>query len=296
MGKTPGAADHAGTQQEMQVTQSTSARALPGDLRHVKTERREGILTITLNRPEKRNAMSVELTFEMVRLLEAVGSDDSIRVVVLRGAGDGFCAGMDIRDFFDSSERDDATLRAAKEAANHWRVRLLRNLPQPTIAMIHGFCFGGAFGIVEACDIAIAADDTKFTLSEINFGHFPAGPVAKAISRTMTTRAASYYSLSGRTFDGPEAERVGFITRSVPADRLEAETYGLAAEIATKDPIALQFTKESLQHVEAMTWDAALNYNAAKFAELKTRQQGATSRASSVASFLEGKSRPGLGG
>jgi enoyl-CoA hydratase/carnithine racemase len=161
--------------------------------------------------------------------------------------------------------------------------------------MVHGFCFGGAFGIVEACDIAIAAADTKFTLSEINFGHFPAGPVAKAISRTMTARAAMYYSLSGRTFDGPEAERVGFITRSVPAGQLESETYTLAAEISTKDPIALQFTKESLQHVESMTWDAALNYNAAKFAELKTRQQGATSRAASVASFLEGKSRPGLG-
>lgn len=278
------------------MTQTNSRRELPGDLRHVKAEQCEGVLTITLNRPEKRNAMSVELTFEMVRLLEAVGVDESVRVVVLRGEGPGFCAGMDIKDFFDSSERDEATLRAAKEAANHWRVRLLRNLPQPTIAMVHGFCFGGAFGIVEACDIALAADDTKFTLSEINFGHFPAGPVAKAISRTMSTRAASYYSLSGRTFDGPEAERNGFISRSYPAAQLEAETYKLAAELATKDPIALQFTKESLQYVETMSWDAALNYNAAKFAELKARQQGATSRAASVASFLEGKSRPGLGG
>ena len=278
------------------MTQSISSRGLPRDFRHINTEQREGILTITLNRPEKRNAMSVEFTFEMVRLLEAVALDESTRVVVLRGAGAGFCAGMDIKDFFDSSERDEATLRAAKEAANHWRVRLLRNLPQPTIAMVHGFCFGGAFGIVEACDIALAAEDTKFTLSEINFGHFPAGPVAKAISRTMSARAASYYSLSGRTFDGPEAERNGFITRCYPAAQLESETYGLAAEIATKDPIALQFTKESLQHVETMTWDAALNYNAAKFAELKTRQQGATSRAASVASFLDGKSKPGLGG
>jgi len=295
MGTPRRAADHAHQQQEMQVTQSNLSRALPGDLRHVKTEQREGILTISLNRPEKRNAMSVELTFEMVRLLEAVALDESIRVVVLRGAGPGFCAGMDIGDFFDLSKRDEATLRHAKDAANHWRVRLLRNLPQPTIAMVHGFCFGGAFAIVEACDIALAADDTKFTLSEINFGHFPAGPVAKSISRTMSARAASYYSLSGRTFDGPEAERTGFITRSVPAGQLESQTYELAAEIATKDPIALQFTKESLQHVETMTWDAALNYNAAKFAELKTRQQGAGSRANSVASFLEGKSRPGLG-
>jgi trans-feruloyl-CoA hydratase/vanillin synthase len=295
MGRQRRATDHTDLQQENQLTQSNTRRGLPDDLRHVKTDQREGVLTISFNRPEKRNAMSVELTFEMVRLLEAVALDDHIRVVVLRGAGAGFCAGMDIKDFFDLSARDEVTLRQAKEAANHWRVRLLRNLPQPTIAMVHGFCFGGAFAIVEACDIALAADDTKFTLSEINFGHFPAGPVAKSIARTMSARAASYYSLSGRPFDGPEAVRTGFITRSVPAAQLESETYELAAELATKDPIALQFTKESLQHVETMTWDAALNYNAAKFAELKTRQQGAGSRANSVASFLEGKSRPGLG-
>ena len=278
------------------MTQVKSTLGALTDLQHVKTQLNDNVLTITLNRPEKRNAMNVELTFEMVRLLEAVSMDESIRVVVLRGAGDGFCAGMDIGDFFESSQRDEATLRAAKEAANHWRVRLLRNLPQPTIAMVHGFCFGGAFGIVEACDIAFAADNTKFTLSEINFGHFPAGPVAKAISRTMTARSAMYYSLSGRSFDGPLAEQNGLITRSFPSDQLEAETYHLAKELTAKDPIALQFTKESLQHVETMTWDAALNYNAAKFAELKTRQHGSTSRAASVESFLKGESRPGLGG
>jgi trans-feruloyl-CoA hydratase/vanillin synthase len=295
MGRPRRATDHTDPQQEIQLTQSNTGRGLPDDLRHVKTEQHEGILTISFNRPEKRNAMSVELTFEMVRLLEAVALDEQVRVVVLRGAGAGFCAGMDIKDFFDLSAHDEVTLRQAKEAANHWRVRLLRNLPQPTVAMVHGFCFGGAFAIVEACDIALAADDTKFALSEINFGHFPAGPVAKSISRTMSARAASYYSLTGRLFDGPEAVRTGFITRSVPAAELEAETAALAADLAQKDPIALQFTKESLQHVETMSWDAALNYNAAKFAELKTRQQGAGSRATSVANFLDGKSRPGLG-
>jgi len=277
------------------VPHSEQATTLPEDFQYLTTRLDQGILAITLNRPRKRNAMSVELTWEMVRLLEAVAVDDRIRVVILSGEGDGFCAGMDIKDFFDASQRGEAELRAAREAANHWRVRLLRNLPQPTIAMVHGFCFGGAFGIIEACDIVLAADDTKFALSEINFGHFPAGPVAKAISRTMTARSASYYALSGRTFDGPEAERTGIISRSVPAARLREETMALADELAGKDPIALRFTKESLQHVESMTWDAALDYNAAKFAELKTLQRGPGSRAESVASFLQGKTRPGLG-
>lgn len=269
--------------------------SLPHDLRHITTDLKSGVLTITLNRPEKRNAMNVAMTLDMVRLLQAVHLNEEVRVVVLEGAGPGFCAGMDLKDFFDATAYDEDTLRAAKEAANHWRARQLRNLPQPTIAKIHGFCYGGAFGIVEACDLAWAADDTQFTLSEINFGHFPAGPVAKAISRTMTPRTASYYALSGRPFNGAEAERTGLITRSVAGTDLQTEVDALAQELVAKDPIALQFTKESLQHVESMTWDAALNYNAAKFAELKTRQQGAGSRAASVANFLAGKSRPGLG-
>ena len=255
----------------------------------------EGILTITMNRPKKRNAMNVEFTFEMQDLLTAVAASKAVRVVILKGAGDGFCAGMDIKDFFDLTEHDEATLASAKEVANHWRVRLLRKLPQPTIAMIHGFCYGGAFAIVEACDIAFCADTTNFTLSEINFGHFPAGPVAKSLALAMHPRAASYYSLSGRPFNGADAEASGFITKSWPDAMLEEETMKLARELVQKDPIALQFTKESLEHVKSMEWDAALSYNAAKFAELKTLQKGATSRATSVASFLDGKFKPGLG-
>lgn len=301
MGAPPEAIDHApietaqmpGEKQTMQPHPRVDVR--DNHLEHLRTTVQEGILTITLNRPQKRNAMSVALTWEMVALLEAVAADDTIRVVILNGAGNGFCAGMDIKDFFDLTQHGEAELRSAKEAANHWRVRLLRNLPQPTIAMVHGFCFGGAFGIVEACDIAFASDDTQFALSEINFGHFPAGPVSKAISRTMSARSASYYALSGRTFRGQEAERTGFITRSWSTEALEPETMALARELAQKDPIALRFTKESLQHVESMTWDAALDYNAAKFAELKVLQRGAGSRAESVASFLDGKSKPGLG-
>jgi|LauGreDrversion4_2_1035121.scaffolds.fasta_scaffold416288_2 enoyl-CoA hydratase/carnithine racemase len=255
----------------------------------------EGILTITMNRPQKKNAMNVEFTFEMQNLLMAVAASKAVRVVILKGAGDGFCAGMDIKDFFDLSEHDEDSLSSAKEVANHWRVRLLRKLPQPTIAMVHGFCYGGAFAIVEACDIAFCADSTNFALSEINFGHFPAGPVAKSLALAMHSRAASYYSLSGRPFNGKEAESSGFITKSWPDGELEAETIKLAQELVKKDPIALQFTKESLEHVKSMEWDAALSYNSAKFAELKTLQKGASSRATSVANFLDGKFKPGLG-
>ncbi|RZL94138.1 MAG: p-hydroxycinnamoyl CoA hydratase/lyase [Variovorax sp.] len=268
-----------------------------GAMRCVKADQDEGILTIALNRPDRHNAMNVALTLEMEKLLQVVGYDQAVRAVVVRGDGSGFCAGMDMQDFHDTTRRDEMTLHAARDAADNWRVRLLRLLPQPVIAMVHGFCEGAAIGIVEGCDIAFAADDTQFALSEVESGHLPAGPVGKSISRVMTPRAASYFSLSGKAFDGKEAERNGLVTRSFPAAELEKETYALAKEFVGKDPIALQFTKETLQHVGPMSWDGVLNFSAAKFAELKSLQAGRpSSRSAAVESFLAGKSKPGLGG
>jgi trans-feruloyl-CoA hydratase/vanillin synthase len=267
-----------------------------GTMRCIQADLDEGVLTVVLNRPEQRNAMNVALTLEMEKLLQSVGFDPAVRAVVLRGAGPGFCAGLDTQDFFDTSRRDERMLRAARESANHWRVRLLRLLPQPVIAMVHGFCHGGAVAILEGCDIVLAADDTEFCLPEVNAGLFPTGPTAKSISRVMAPRAASYYALTGHTFDGREAERTGLVSRSLPFAELEQEAYALAREFVSKDAIAVQFTKETLQHVDAMSWDGVLNFTAAKFAELKSLQAGRPSaRAAAVDSFLAGKSKPGLG-
>jgi trans-feruloyl-CoA hydratase/vanillin synthase len=259
-------------------------------------DHQDGILTITLNRPDRRNAMDVAMTLEMDALLDAVALDPLVRVVVLRGAGAGFCGGMDLPDFLDTTRHGERALRAARETANDWRARRLRQLPQPVIAMVHGFCHGGGIAAVEGCDIAFAADDADFRLTEAQSGDFGEGPVAKSVSRVMTPRAARFYALGGQSFDGREAERNGLVTRSFPPADLERETHALATEFVGKDAIALQFTKETLQHVGSMTWDGALNFNAAKFAELKALQAGRPStRAAAVESFLAGKSKPGLG-
>ena len=268
-----------------------------GALRGIEADLDDGVLTIALNRPEQRNAMDIALTLDMERLLEAVGHDPAVRVVLLRGCGAGFCAGMDTADFLDASQRDEPALRAARMSADHWRFRLLRLLPQPVITMVHGFCHGGAVGIVEGCDIVFAADDTDFLLAEVGGGHILTGAVGKPVSRVMAPRAADFHALSGRSFDGREAERNGLVTRSFPAGELERETLALARELVEKDALVLQFTKETLQHVGTMSWDAALNFNAAKLAELKSLQAGKPSaRAAAVESFLAGKSKPGLGG
>ena len=240
--------------------------------------------------------MNVASTLEMQTLLQLVGRDDSVRVVVMRGRGTGFCAGTDWADFDDATVHSEHELAVARAAADRWPAELLRRLPQPVIAHVHGYCLGSAIAIVDGCDIAFAADDCEFSLWEPGAGHLAAGPVGKSVSRVMLPRAVAWHTLTGQPFDGREAERNGLVTCSFPAAALEHETDALVRELATKDPLALRFTKETLRLVGAMSWDAALSFTAAKLAELKSMQAGRPSaRAAAVESFLSGKSKPGLG-
>ncbi|WP_186332195.1 enoyl-CoA hydratase-related protein [Bordetella genomosp. 13] len=256
-----------------------------------------GVLTVTLDRPGHGNAIDVGMTREMVALLGAVHGDPQVRVVVLRGAGADFCAGMDAADFQDVARHGEQALRAARQMFDDWRVRRLRLLPQPVIAMVHGACQAEAIGILEGCDIVLAAEDARFALRGDQAPGFPGGVAAKTVSRVMTPRAASFFALTGESFDGREAERNGLATLAVPAQRLEEEVYALARDMAAKEQTALQFTKETLLHVGEMSWDGVLNFTAAKFAELKMLQAGRPSaRAFAVESFLAGQSKPGLGG
>lgn len=256
-----------------------------------------GVLTLALDREAVRNAIDAGLASEMQQVLEAAARDPDVRVVVLKGQGDGFCAGLDAAHDADPGGVDTHSPDGVLAVLHHCRSRLLPLMPQPVIAMVHGYCAGEALGLVEACDIAYAAHDTVFVASTAETGAALSASTAKSMSRSMAPRAASFHALSGRPFDGPEAERAGLVTRSVPAGELQAEVDALAAELAAKDPLALRFTKETLLHVGSMDWDAVLDFNAAKFAQLKALQAGRPStRAALVESFLAGKSKPGLGG
>lgn len=260
----------------------------------IQTDLDDGVLAITLNRPQARHAIDVAMALRLGALFDTVQNDAAVRVVVLRGAGEGFCSGFDAPDFHDANRHGEAVLRAARDIADNWRVRQLRLLPQPVIAQVHGYCEGGAIAILEACDIVLAADDAQFTLSDDILAD---KALAKAVSATMLPRAASYYALTGESFDGREAERNGLATASFPEADLQRETRSLARELASKDRAVLGFTKETLLHAPHMTWDGVLSFTAAKFSELKLMQSGRQSvRASSVDRFLSGKSKPGLGG
>ena len=142
---------------------------------------KDGIAWVTLNRPEKRNAISPALSQEMIETLDRLEADPNVGVVVLTGAGNAYCAGMDLKEFFRATDKMTAEERAVfSRASATWQWRRLSYYMKPTIAMVNGWCFGAGFNSVIACDLAIAANEAVFGLSEINWGMIPAGNVMKS--------------------------------------------------------------------------------------------------------------------
>jgi trans-feruloyl-CoA hydratase/vanillin synthase len=256
-------------------------------------DKKDEVAVITLNRPTKRNAMSPQLHRDMTAALEQLRDDPGTKVLVITGAGDVFCAGMDLKEFFVALKDKPDEYEAVWKMAVEWRSRTLRYYPKPVIAMINGYCFGGAFAIVEGCDLAFAAEDATFGLSEINFKLFPGGSVSKALANLLRPRDALYYGMTGDTFDGAEAARIGFINKAFPRNALVEQTLQVARKIAGKDGHALRATKEGYRYSLEMTWDAAMNYAMAKELELVQRQNDAW-RKEGIGDFLQGKYRPGL--
>ena len=258
-------------------------------------EIRDKVAKVILNRPEKRNAMSPQLHVDMTAALEDLRYNDDAAVLVLTGAGDAFCAGMDLKEFFHELKGKPAEYDRVLRLAVEWRGRTLRHYPKPTIAMVNGYCFGGAFSIVEGCDLAVSADEAQFGLSEINFRMFPGGGVSKALANLFRPRDALLYAMSGRRFDGKKAAEIGFVNFSTARARLEADTLALAREIAGKDPVALRACKDAYRFSLEMPWDAAMNYAVAKENEVFVMQKGAWLE-QGIGDFVKGLYKPGLEG
>lgn len=262
----------------------------------LRVEIADKIAKVTLNRPDKRNAMNPQMHRDMTALLEELRYADDVVVLVFTGAGPSFCGGMDLKEFFhDLKLKNPAEYDRVNRMAVEWRGRTLRYYPKPTIAMINGFVFGGGFGFVEGCDLAIAADEATFGLSEINFRMFPGGCVSKALANIMRPRDSLFYGMTGETFDGRKAAEMGFVNFSVPLARLEEETMSWARKIASKDPAALRATKEGYRFALEMSWDASISYTGAKEQELLFLQNGAWVE-SAIGDFVKGMYKPGLQG
>ncbi len=256
---------------------------------------KDGPITwVTLNRPEKRNAMNPQLCFDMVDVLTEVDTDTECKVMILTGAGESFTGGMDLREFFRALDDKPREQALAREADQRWNWRKLSNLSKPSIAMVNGYCFGGGFIPLTACDFAIADEEAIFGLSEVNWGIIPGGLVSKVVCETMTYRKAIYYACTGDTFTGKEAEELGVVTLSVPKDQLRDRVVALANNLMEKSPVILRATKECIKGVRDMSVDQAYDYIAAKQEQARFRDKEGT-RSRGMSEFLDVKSyRPGL--
>jgi feruloyl-CoA hydratase/lyase len=261
----------------------------------IKVEKEDGITWVIFNRPDKRNAMSPQLHLDMDDVLDDLAIDPETEILVVTGAGESFSAGQDIRLYFRGTESDPAMRAKARRASNQWRWQKLSNFPKPTIAMVNGFCFGGAFTQVCACDFAIAADEALFGLSEVNWGILPGGIVSWNVVQTMNFRDAMYYAMTGDTFDGKKAKEIGFVNMHVPRAALKDETIKFAKKLMEKSPAALRYTKEAIRAVRFMNEPQAQDYLMAKSDALKLNDKEG-GRQEGMKQFLDEKTyRPGFG-
>lgn len=261
----------------------------------VLVEFQDGLAWVILNRPERRNAISAEMALEMNNVMDSLEVDKRCGVLVLTGAGDSFSAGMDLRDYFRATDRATPVERARVYRTNAiWQWRRLLHYSKPTIAMVNGWCFGGAFTPVVACDLAIAAKEATFGLSEINWGIIPAGVVCKAVSVVMNHRDALYHIMTGETFDGRKAAEMGLVNEAVAKSRLRKRTIQLARTLLEKNPTALRQAKIAFKFSADMSWEEAADYLMAKSdqAQFSDPERG---REQGMKQFLDEKSyRPGL--
>ena len=261
----------------------------------IRVDVEDGIGWVILNRPEKRNAMSPTLNREMRDVLETLETDDDVRVVVLTGAGDSWTAGMDLKEYFrEVDQAPEIVQERVRRDASMWQWKLLRMYAKPTIAMVNGWCFGGGFSPLVACDLAIAAETAVFGLSEINWGIPPGNLVSKALADTVGHRKALEYIMTGETFTGKQAAEMGLVNKAVPLEKLREETVALARKLAAKNQVVLRAAKHGFKRCRELTWEQSEDYLYAKLdqAQLRDPEHG---REKGMKQFLDEKSiKPGL--
>lgn len=225
-------------------------------------ERRGKIAILTINRPDKLNALSSKVHLDGVAALDELRRDDTVRVVIITGSGEkAFIAGADISEFEGQTP---VTQR------NNFHERSLFNtidvFPKPVIAMINGFCLGGGNELAMACDIRIASENARFSQPEINLGIMCGGGGTQRLTRLIGEGRAMEMALTGDMIDAATAHRFGLINHVHPSDELEAETMKLAERIAEKAPIALQLSKEAVKFASRSNLDEGLRREVDLFA------------------------------
>ncbi|MEL1250914.1 p-hydroxycinnamoyl CoA hydratase/lyase [Aurantiacibacter gilvus] len=261
----------------------------------VKYEVVDGVAWVYFNRPDKRNCMSPKLNRQMKIVIEDLEFRDDVQVLVLTGEGSAWSAGMDLLEYFRMAEQEGLhAIRSNQREAYSWWERL-RWFEKPTVAMINGWCFGGAYGPLFACDLAYCSDDAQFGLSEINWAILPGGGASKVAAELLPFRDAMYHAMMGENLTGPEAAKLRMVNESLPADKLKERVLEVCEVLKKKDSQALRATKWAMRRVTEMTYDNAEDY-LIRAQEALNQFGGLESRKEATRQFLDAKTfKPGLG-
>jgi enoyl-CoA hydratase/carnithine racemase len=240
-----------------------------------------GVAWLKLNRPDKKNALSIALLHELLREIGVLRQNDQIRCIVLAAEGDSFCAGRDLHDM-----RGEAGKRArlADEAGSVIGVvRALRDAPQITIAAVQGYCLGGGMVLMNGCDLAVAAEDAKIGMPEILRGSYGRSATPTLFHSRLPIKQAFFIQLTGRNLSGAEAARMGLVSQAVPREKLHDHVRELANEIATRNPAALEHAKIAAYTALDLPFDLAIKADEA----ISHRQRYYTNPLSDVEGFLK---------
>ena len=239
----------------------------------------KGVALITVNRPEKRNALNSLVRSELAGLFAALRDHNEARVIVLTGAGDkAFIAGADINEFAERTPVEQRAVMAQRTVFEE-----IAAFPKPVIAMINGFCLGGGNELALACDLRVCSENARFSQPEINLGLIPGGGGTQRLTRLLGEGRAMEITLTGDMIDAQTAYSFGLVNHVHPAAELEEKTIELANKIAEKAPIALQLAKEAVKFASRSNLDEGLRREVDLFAlcfSTEDKEEG-------VAAFLE---------
>lgn len=220
----------------------------------VNLDENTGIAWLTLNRPEKKNALSVALLKELGDLLRAIAETDKIRCVVTQGAGDSYSSGRDLYDMRNQSHRHRAhSLGGVAEI-----VDLMRRMPQVTVASVRGWCLGGGLALINGHDLVVSAESAKFGMPEVIRGSYGATATPSLFHGGIPSKKAFYISLTGRNLSGVEAERIGLVSQVVPDNQLDSYVETLAKEIGSRNAATLENAKIAAYMQKDLPFDMAL--------------------------------------
>lgn len=242
-------------------------------------ETKDRISTLTINRPDKRNALDQKTRDEILDALDSLQASSVSRVLIVTGAGDkAFIAGADINEF------EGRTALTQRESMKVRRIfDAVEEFPKPVIAMINGFCLGGGMELALACDLRIASDNAKLGQPEINLGIIPGGGGTQRLTRLVGEGKSMELILTGDLVDAAQAKAIGLVNEIVPAAELQRHVLALAGRIAEKSPIALQMAKEAVKTASRMNLREGLD----REMDLFSLTFGSEDKEEGVRAFLE---------